>query len=217
MKSSHPPALASWLLEHLVPEGKNEILAGDLLEEFGQRGSAAWYWRQVLAAIIVGFFRELRVRWTAILFAIVFSIAAPWRYILGAPQFRSLQHLAIRLPWPLSLISEIGSLALVNTIMLVFAIGVYEVVAIGVHQVVVRNSNPRKLTQALLAGLSVVALSSTGIFCSPALYPFSPRSVISFIGHLPLLFGLLVSMWIVAPSVGSDRFQELARTNGSHS
>ena len=44
MKASRPPVLASWLLKHLVP---NEILAGDLLEEFGERGSA-WYWRQVL-------------------------------------------------------------------------------------------------------------------------------------------------------------------------
>src|SRR5271156_1050363 len=110
MKSSHPPALASWLLEHLVPEGKNEVLAGDLLEEFGQRGSSSWYWRQVLAAIIVGFLQEIRVRWTAVLFAIVFSIVVPWRYI--APKLQSLFFIGIRLPWPLSLISQMGFLAL---------------------------------------------------------------------------------------------------------
>jgi hypothetical protein len=209
MKSSHPPALASWLLEHLVPTGKNEILAGDLLEVFGQRGSAAWYWRQVLAAIIVGFFQELRVRWTGILLAIVLSIAVPWRYILVAPQFRSLQHLGIRLPWPLSLISEIGSIALVNTSILV--------VAIRVYQVVVRNSNPRKLTQALLVGLSVIALSSTGIFCAPALYPFSLRFVVSFIVYLPLLFGLLISLWIAAPSVARTDSKSFPAQNGSKS
>jgi hypothetical protein len=49
------------------------------------------------------------------------------------------------------MISEIGSIAMVNAIMFV--------VAMGVYLVVVRNSNPLKLTQALLAGLSVVARS----------------------------------------------------------
>jgi hypothetical protein len=209
MKSSHPPALASWLLEHLVPDGKNEILAGDLLEDFAHRGSTAWYWRQVLAAIIVGFFQELHVRRAAILFAIEFSIAVPWRYILVAPQFRSIQHLAIRLPWPVPLISEIGSIAMVNAIMLV--------VAMGVYLVVMRNSNPLKPTQALLARLSVVALSSTGIFFAPALYPLSLRFVVSFIVYLPLLFGLLTSMWIVAPSLAQTDSKSFPAQNGANS
>ena len=192
MKSSHPPALASWLLEHLVAEGKNELLAGDLLEEFGQRGSAAWYWRQVLAAIIIGFFQEIRVRWTAVLFAIVFSSVVPWRYILVAPKLQSLFFSGNRLPWPLSLISQIGFLTLFRGIVLALAVGVY--------LAIVRNSNPRKLKRALLAGLAVAALTGTGAFCVPALYRFSLRFVI-FIVYPPLFFGLLVSMWIVAPSV----------------
>jgi hypothetical protein len=45
------------------------------------------------------------------------------------------------------MISEIGSIAMVNAIMFV--------VAIGVYLVVMRNSNPLQLTQAFLAGLSV--------------------------------------------------------------
>jgi hypothetical protein len=75
------------------------------------------------------------------------------------------------------MISEIGSIAMVNAIMFV--------VAIGVYLVVVRNSNPLKLTQALLAGLSVVALSSTGIFFASALYPLRLHFVVSFIVYLP--------------------------------
>lgn len=54
MKSSQPPALATWLIEHLIPGSRNEALAGDLLEQFGQGRSALWYWRQVLVAILVG-------------------------------------------------------------------------------------------------------------------------------------------------------------------
>jgi hypothetical protein len=160
MKASRPPVLASWLLKHLVP---NEILAGDLLEQFGERGSG-WYWRQVLAAIMVGFFEELRVRWRAVLFALVFFIATPLRSIWGVLQFRSLLHFGGRLPWPVSLISEIAVNTLFNAIILV--------VAIGVYLVVVRDSHPRKLTHALVTGLSVVALSISGILCASALIPF---------------------------------------------
>jgi hypothetical protein len=60
MRLSRPPASATWLLERIVPGEKNEALAGDLLEEFNRRGSAAWYWRQVLGAILAGFSKELR-------------------------------------------------------------------------------------------------------------------------------------------------------------
>ena len=47
-----PPRLATWLLGHL--NGTNEALAGDLLEEYRHGRSAAWYWRQVMKAILVG-------------------------------------------------------------------------------------------------------------------------------------------------------------------
>jgi len=41
MKSSQSPALATWLLDHLVPGGISEVLVGDLLEQFGQHRSVA--------------------------------------------------------------------------------------------------------------------------------------------------------------------------------
>jgi hypothetical protein len=205
MKASRPPVLASWLLKHLVP---NEILAGDLLEEFGERGSG-WYWRQVLAAIIVGFFEELRGRWRAVLFALVFFIVAPLRYIWGVLQFRSLLHFGGRLQWPVSLISEIAVNTLFNAIILV--------VAIGVYLVVVRDSHPRKLTHAFVTGLSVVALSISGIFCASALLPFRLLFVFPFIAYLPLLLGLLASVWIVAPNVARTDSKSLPAKNGSNS
>jgi hypothetical protein len=40
------------LLNHFAPG--NDALAGDLAEEFRQRGSGWWYWRQVIGAILAG-------------------------------------------------------------------------------------------------------------------------------------------------------------------
>jgi hypothetical protein len=63
MKSSVPPALATWLLEHIRFSNTDDALMGDLLEEFSHRRSPAWYWRQVLVAIVVGFGKEVRIHW----------------------------------------------------------------------------------------------------------------------------------------------------------
>jgi hypothetical protein len=59
MRTSHPPAAATWLLENLCSGQKNESLTGDLIEEFQRGRSRLWYWWQVLAAIFVSFYREV--------------------------------------------------------------------------------------------------------------------------------------------------------------
>jgi hypothetical protein len=191
MKSSQPPALATWLLDHLMPGGMNEVLAGDLLEEFGQQRSAAWYWRQVLAAIMVGFLQELRVRSIAILFAIVCSSVVPWRHIWITPQFKSLSHFGMRLPWPLSLVSQIALLTLFNAVMLVIAFGAYLAVT--------RSFNLHRFSQALLVALPVLALASTGIMFGAA-SPLPVFAKLDLAARLPLFLGLLISIWIAAPS-----------------
>lgn len=66
MRSSQPPRVATWLLKHLTPKSKNEALVGDLLEDFMQRRSAAWYWRQVLAAIFASLVQQLLCQGTPI-------------------------------------------------------------------------------------------------------------------------------------------------------
>jgi hypothetical protein len=81
MKPSKPPALANWMLEHLLLGGRNEALAGDLLEEFQRRRSVAWYWRQVVGAIFAGFSNEIRADWVMV-WTIAFTIT--WVYGLYA-------------------------------------------------------------------------------------------------------------------------------------
>jgi hypothetical protein len=51
MNNRKPPALATWMLDHLGSRGSNEALSGDLLEAFRTGRSAGWYWYQVIAAI----------------------------------------------------------------------------------------------------------------------------------------------------------------------
>ncbi len=71
-----PPVMATWLLRHLVLGDRNEALEGDLLEEFQRRGSASWYWRQVLGAIL-GFSNLMRAGWIMVC-TVVF--AGVWVY-----------------------------------------------------------------------------------------------------------------------------------------
>lgn len=59
MKPTQPPRLGMLVLQRLGPQ--NDALAGDLAEEYRAGRSAAWYWCQVLAAVVVGATREL---WT---------------------------------------------------------------------------------------------------------------------------------------------------------
>jgi hypothetical protein len=54
MTRQRAPRLALALLEHFVPD--NAPLAGDLLEEYERCQSSAWFWWQVLAAIVTAFF-----------------------------------------------------------------------------------------------------------------------------------------------------------------
>jgi hypothetical protein len=51
MKSSQPPAVATWLLLHFASKRNRDALAGDLIEEYRTGRSESWYWRQVLIAI----------------------------------------------------------------------------------------------------------------------------------------------------------------------
>ena len=60
MRSSQPPAGATWLLERLNFGHRNDALIGDLVEQYGNGRSGAWYWRQALTAITVAFCQEIR-------------------------------------------------------------------------------------------------------------------------------------------------------------
>ena len=48
--SQHPPLLATWMLERFCAD---VALAGDLIEQYREGKSLAWYWKQAIAAVSV--------------------------------------------------------------------------------------------------------------------------------------------------------------------
>lgn len=59
MTATRPPRLATWVVERFVGGPRRDSLVGDLLEQYAQRRSAAWYWRQVVTAIAVSAARDI--------------------------------------------------------------------------------------------------------------------------------------------------------------
>jgi hypothetical protein len=98
MNRRRPPRLAIWLLKSLGFIRRNPALIGDLLEEFRNGRSEAWYWRQT-ANLIFTWIRWNGTRYLpglAILFVLLGGIDFVfWRIGRRAP-----------LPWWTCLISE---------------------------------------------------------------------------------------------------------------
>ena len=54
-----PPRLATWLLQRFVVGHRGNSLVGDLLERYQQKRSPAWYWNQVITAILASTMRDV--------------------------------------------------------------------------------------------------------------------------------------------------------------
>jgi hypothetical protein len=53
MINREPPRIAVWLLKRWASPYQRESLVGDLLEMYRAGRSRAWYWRQVITALIL--------------------------------------------------------------------------------------------------------------------------------------------------------------------
>jgi hypothetical protein len=58
---SRPPTVATWLLEHFRSGSQNDYITGDLIEAYQSGRPRSWYWRQVLAAIVIDVCEEIKV------------------------------------------------------------------------------------------------------------------------------------------------------------
>jgi hypothetical protein len=71
------------MLDHAVPGGRDEGLAGDLLEEFRAGRSEGWYWRQTLSACALGWLSNFNENRNLLVFAVLWSALAPaWTMLI---------------------------------------------------------------------------------------------------------------------------------------
>jgi len=140
-----PPKLALWLLKEWGSSYHGESLAGDLIEQYQEGRSRAWYWKQVIAVILVARSRYLRaLPWTAagrVLARLLAETAAVLALVVFVDQARRTQspadltdHVFIGVLAGLITVAFIGFLAsiphrkrkrghaVINTLMLVFGV-----------------------------------------------------------------------------------------------
>jgi len=89
MTTQHPPRFAGRLLKRLVPAQNHDILLGDLHEEYQRGRSVAWYWLQILAAIVVRSWKDVRANPLVAARAVVTGLIAQ---MLLLSAFSSLQN-----------------------------------------------------------------------------------------------------------------------------
>lgn len=86
MKTSQPPTLATKLLERLAPGPHGDALAGDLIEQYREGRSRAWYWRQALLGIVICLLKDRTFGGFAVLgslFVLLLTIVSVGRHPAG--------------------------------------------------------------------------------------------------------------------------------------
>ncbi len=103
MTSGDPPRFARWLLERFGRTLRLGSLVGDLDEEHADGRSRAWYWRQVVGALAVGYSRALRMHSLSFVLAIAAGCAVTlaWQFannLVFPPVYHNLWHVRQH-PW----------------------------------------------------------------------------------------------------------------------
>jgi hypothetical protein len=225
MNSPRPPALATWLLEHLMIGPNRDAVVGDLVEQFSRRPSAAWYWRQALAAVTLGLWRERYILWMAAVCTMVWTAALAqlpfrwriWRFTEGAGIFFTAYPW---LPWPMSDPNRIAFHSAT------YALPVLAVLCL--YLAITKDFRLRKLTRGMLVGSLALPLGVIPAlaFLSAFHSSISVRTLVAeyavplplfvwlvrAIESLPLFVALVLSLW--AARTVSERSQSLHTTEG---
>lgn len=183
---THPPAIATWLLEHLVRGPRSEALAGDLFEEFTRRGSPLWYWRQVLKAVAVSFARRARAEWFTVVFAMAWTLLVSrlWGHVMTYPRFQSLVGLGAAWNGPQSLVYYVAIFTAATTLTLWMGLSLYLALT--------RRFDSRALLRGMaVASVLDLAINMGGLFIV-SMGPY--RISIYLISWLPLFVALVVSI-----------------------
>jgi hypothetical protein len=194
MKSSKPPALPTWLLEHLNG-GSTEALAGDLLEQFSQGRSTAWYWRQVLIAMLHAFRREWRIE----LMALAFTAAWAFPLYYGRLWLASLPepgvHSGATMVWLAGLLSTTAGFTFLALGPVCFGTAMYFAMTITRRRT---KLGPRQFLVGILRGCLAAALATfLLLIILPARRDL--ELVGNIVGTLPVFLGTLVALWSQRP------------------
>jgi len=208
MKRNNPPAVATWILEHLCPAGRNDALAGDLLEEFRQGRSSLWYWRQVLAAIAVGCAKEARTQWLVMVFSVLWTVPVPALDIFVLRRIEMTRFFAQRwdLAWPYSTIADLG-LTVGWNILYVWAGLLF---AFAVVSMAMRGIKVQRITRALWISALIYMAVFAAMVTYVALFPF-PGTQIDIRRVTP--FSVITGYWFLflrAPAFVSLLFAALS-------
>jgi hypothetical protein len=163
-----PPPTATWMLEHLVPGARNEALAGDLFEGFRRGRSRSWYRRQVVAAIAIGFSRELRNHASAMLFAAAWAMLAPaWLLMVGnAEEHFNFSERIWQMNWPWSTLCDVGLLLAANVLFIWVGILLFLIP----HLLAAKNLKVRPLLKGILASLPVLIAIWAALVVLPKIF-----------------------------------------------
>jgi len=145
-----PPTLATWLLKRLNWGYHTEPLAGDLIEEYARGRSRAWYWRQVLIAILVSAKRAAAPRiyhaTKRVFFRLVAEVSTVLAIVTFVDQSRRVHAL-----------SEMWTPIFVETVVV---LGAVAIVALLVSRPRFGSSRRRTVMNHVVAVFAVVALGA---------------------------------------------------------
>lgn len=211
MRPKDTSAIATWMLEHLTLGDENEALAGDLLEELRHGRSKAWYWRQVLVVIVLGFTSELRTRWPAVVYAALWSAPQPAYsfYVVRRIQVSSFVTREWQLAWPYSTLCDLAFTIVSNVLYIWLGLALYFLALSWAK----KSLSLQRLTRGLWISLLLYVAVFAGLLAYAALFPFHGRPIdvrqitlvilITDPGFLwfclPFFLTLLISIWAAGP------------------
>lgn len=210
-----PPQIAVWMLERLTPGTDKDALAGDLLEEFRLGRSRLWFWRQVVAAVAIGWCRETLHRKTLLVFAAAWSMLSPawWLLTLRTELHANFVGHVWRIPWPWSTICY-EALNLTTDLIYIWA-GV--AVFLATYLCIAKRVELRRFSRSLLLSVPLYIVLSEAIGLVLFLLPIEVRAIdrrmltligqitnvgmVELVDRLPTLVTLLYALWRVASPV----------------
>ncbi|MGA9461296.1 MAG: hypothetical protein WBV28_00805, partial [Terracidiphilus sp.] len=213
MKPNEPPRVAQWLLLHCMPPGRDEALAGDLLEEYRDGRSSGWFWQQVLCAIGIGWMRVLGARGMLLLFAALWSSLAPaWTALLDHAVSRPNPSEEFwRMDAPFAGLGSFGLWLLLNTSFLWAGILLYFVS----HTSFAKSFSRKDVVRAFLSAAPIFLLAYFGTFVAMNLLfypgPTLPRRNMTPLGEIfdlragalalrvPYFVTLMCALWEARP------------------